>query len=456
MRYFFSWLALLVSFWTAEGQPVSVALGEAMEQLKADSQCRYASIALEVVDAQSGRVIYAHQANQGLAPASTQKIFTSIAAYDLLGPDFRYLTRIYTRGTVESGLLKGDIWVESSGDPSFGSNRFAETHPQKILQKWVQSLQDRQVKTWQGGFYLQAKEEADAMPDGWIWQDMGNYYGAAAFPLNWKENQYELVLSAPNQLGAQVQVIEDAGRKFQNELRAGPKGSGDQAYIYLPFGQALPLLKGTIPQGSSRMVIAGADVNPWTSFQQDLIQSIRKASIQHQPAELKTGGVEQELARFNSPPLDSLQYYFLRRSINLYGEAFLKSLQLKTNGQRITTEVGLDQLRQFWKQRGIDPGALQVLDGSGLSPQNRVTAHAMVQALLYARKQTWFPGFLHALPVYNGMKLKSGSIGGARAFAGYHTAADGKQYVLAIMVNNYTGSSSAVVKKIFTLLNTLK
>ena len=54
------------------------------------------------------------------------------------------------------------------------------------------------------------------------------------------------------------------------------------------------------------------------------------------------------------------------------------------------------------------------------------------------------------------MKMKSGSIGGARAFAGYHTAKDGKQYVFSIIVNNYDGSPVEVVKKMYALLDVLK
>jgi D-alanyl-D-alanine carboxypeptidase/D-alanyl-D-alanine-endopeptidase (penicillin-binding protein 4) len=60
------------------------------------------------------------------------------------------------------------------------------------------------------------------------------------------------------------------------------------------------------------------------------------------------------------------------------------------------------------------------------------------------------------MPQYNQMKLKSGSIGGARAFAGYHRSTSGKDYAIAIMVNNYTGSSSAVVRKLYLVLDQLK
>ena len=75
---------------------------------------------------------------------------------------------------------------------------------------------------------------------------------------------------------------------------------------------------------------------------------------------------------------------------------------------------------------------------------------------LYAQKQTWFDYFYDALPVYNLMKLKSGTIGGSKSFAGYHQSKDGTKYAVSIIVNNYSGSASAIVNKMFTVLDILK
>ena len=96
------------------------------------------------------------------------------------------------------------------------------------------------------------------------------------------------------------------------------------------------------------------------------------------------------------------------------------------------------------------------MDGSGLSPQNRVTAGAEVKVLQYAKTRPWFASFYNALPLYNDMKMKSGSIGGARAFAGYHTSKSGMEYVFSIIVNNYDGSSAEMVKKLYKILDELK
>ena len=121
-----------------------------------------------------------------------------------------------------------------------------------------------------------------------------------------------------------------------------------------------------------------------------------------------------------------------------------------------STQNGLKILNDFWSSKGIDPYSLNIMDGSGLSPQNRVTTNALVTALQYAKGQPWYNSFYNALPTYNGMKMKSGTIGGARGFTGYHTAKSGSTYTFAIIINNYDDSKGSITSKMFMLLDELK
>jgi D-alanyl-D-alanine carboxypeptidase/D-alanyl-D-alanine-endopeptidase (penicillin-binding protein 4) len=157
----------------------------------------------------------------------------------------------------------------------------------------------------------------------------------------------------------------------------------------------------------------------------------------------------------NSPPLDSLIYWFNRKSINLYGEAFVKTLAYKTKGIG-ATETGVEIIKDFWQKEGIPKSELNIVDGSGLSPLNRVTTHAQVKVLQHAKKQAWFPGFYAALPVFNGMKIKSGTISGVKGFCGYHRAKDDKEYIFSFLINNYNGASATMVQKMYKVLDTLK
>jgi D-alanyl-D-alanine carboxypeptidase/D-alanyl-D-alanine-endopeptidase (penicillin-binding protein 4) len=142
--------------------------------------------------------------------------------------------------------------------------------------------------------------------------------------------------------------------------------------------------------------------------------------------------------------------YFLQKSINLYGEALLKTLGYEKKGQG-TSEAGIAVIRAFWKGNGIDPNALNIADGSGLSMQSRVTATALTSVMQFARSRPWFNAFNASLPDFNGIKMKSGTITGIKSFTGYVNG-----YTFAIIINNYSGSSAEITRKIYKVLDVLK
>jgi D-alanyl-D-alanine carboxypeptidase/D-alanyl-D-alanine-endopeptidase (penicillin-binding protein 4) len=156
-----------------------------------------------------------------------------------------------------------------------------------------------------------------------------------------------------------------------------------------------------------------------------------------------------------SPAFDTIIYWLNKKSINLYAEALVKTIGFQKTKVG-STEKGLELIKQFWKAKGIDERELNILDGSGLSPSNRITAHAMVQVLQYAKKQRWFDGFYNSFPEFNGMKMKSGTIKDVKGFAGYHTSKTGVEYAFCFIVNNYNGPTSHLVQKMYKVLDELK
>ncbi len=99
---------------------------------------------------------------------------------------------------------------------------------------------------------------------------------------------------------------------------------------------------------------------------------------------------------------------------------------------------------------------MNIYDGSGLSPANRITTMSMAQILRSVKTEPWFSSYYESLPVYNNMRMKSGSISDVIAYAGYQTSSSGVPLVFSIMMNNYSGSSSAARQKLFSVLDVLK
>jgi len=462
MRRLVYWcICFFVLMSSVAAQSVKERLSKAFQQLLNDPQMRYATVGISVLSSESGQTVFEYNGNIGLAPASCQKLVTSATALELLGVDYRYKTELGYSGVIKDGKLTGNLHINGYGDPTLGSWRYTGTSDTTIIREWKQKVRDLHIKKIDGQIIVQADQwETSSVPGGWPWDDMGNYYGAGSYGLNWRENQYDIVLKSGPNPGDQVLISKTIpilhNMIFTNELKAGKKGSGDNAYIFSAPYNDRAFIRGTIPPAQSAFTISGSMTNPGMQMGYTLAEALSDASGK-QPGvrDHSKKMVIQPIHVQYSPVLDSINYWFMRKSVNLYGETLVKTLAYEKNG-KAATEDGLEILKEFWKNKGIDPASLRMIDGSGLSPQNRVTTGSLVKVLQYARSRPWFTQYLNAFPEYNKMKLKSGTIGGSKGFAGYHTSADGTPYTVAIIINNYDGSANEIVKKMFLVLDELK
>lgn len=450
-------ISTFISFSNLQAQMLPQKIQKAFQRFESDSQLVHAISSLYVIDAANGEVVFDKHSTIGLAPASTQKIITSITALALLGKNFRYTTSFALSS-------KGDsLYVFPSGDPTLGSGRWENTKPDKVLTRISQALKLNPNRI--GIIALNNFNYTDeAIPDGWIWQDIGNYYGATSGAINWRENQYDLLLQSGSRVGDPVRIVGTNphifGFHLRSDVRAASRGTGDNAYIYFGLNDSVGNVTGTIPVNENAFAISGAFPSASSQFCAELWDQLAKTGIT-EPS-LKTAFVyNNNMDLFSnihteiSPSLDSIIYWFNKRSINLYGEALLKTIAAQQKRGN-TTDSGVAVIQDFWQSEGINAAELNIVDGSGLSPLNRVTTHAQVRILQYAMKQSWFPEFLQSLPVYNGITMKSGTIRNVKGYAGYHTNSAGKTFIFSFLVNNYNGSPSSLVNKMYVVLNMLK
>lgn len=450
---------------TSGAQPVQNEFTAAFKKFQNDDNLKHATIGLFVYDLKSGKNIFTQNAQAGLVPASTQKIVTAATAYALLGKDFRYETKIGYSGKIENGRLTGNIIIRGGGDPTLGSWRYESTKEHHIINGIIAAILQSGVKELNGHVLTdESLFSGEIIPDGWIWQDLGNYYGAGAQALNWRENQFELYLKSGAGAGSDVEISGTkpdyiTGLNLKSALKAAAAGTGDNAYIYPPlFGRA-GWVRGTIPVNQRKFSISGTLPGPGRQLAITIEAALKKIPIEeaerfYPSDQIKDTGMVKEVYSIESPSLDSICYWFLQKSINLYGEALIKTLGEKF-GKAGTTAEGIRVIQDFWKKQGIDSYALNMMDGSGLSPQNRITADALVRVLMFAKKQPWFDDYFRGFPAINGIKMKSGTIGGVLSYTGFIPARDGN-YIFAFIVNNYNGSSSRMRTKMWQLLDILK
>jgi D-alanyl-D-alanine carboxypeptidase/D-alanyl-D-alanine-endopeptidase (penicillin-binding protein 4) len=453
----------------ASAQSLHEKLQGALGRLQADSQCRYASVSLTVLDVKTGSEVFAVNPDMGLATASTMKTITTITAFNVLGKDFQYQTQLGYNGSISAdGTLNGDVIIKGAGDPTLGSWRYETTKENYILNLMVTALQKAGIKKINGCVIGDDSVfGTQSIPDGWIWEDVGNYYGAGTSGLCWRENQYAIKLHT-GETGSPVTVTREVPAmpylNFKSEAVNAPAHTGDDTYAYLPVDDNEVYIRGTYASDQTKKSIAVALPDPAFDAAFRLSDTLKRIgiTIAGSPESVTTLTVKgqslpvltQTLTTIPSPPLSRIIYWTNQKSINLYAEQLLKTIAWKS-GKMPSTANGVETLQNFWKARGIDPNSLNVFDGSGLSPADRVTTRTMATILLSATKEAWYPDFYESLPVYNDMKMKSGSIINVLNYAGYQTH-NGQQLCFVIMVNNYNGPSRGIKEKIFRVLDELK
>ncbi|MDE3213709.1 MAG: D-alanyl-D-alanine carboxypeptidase, partial [Bacteroidota bacterium] len=366
-------------------------------------------------------------------------------------------------GYIENGTLKGDLIIQGSGDPTLGSWRYEDTREDTVLNEFEGAIHAQGIHTLTGNIYAPEQWPGERLPGGWIWEDIGNYYGAGAGQLNWRENQYDLILKSGTRIGDSV-VLESTipselvGLDMKVLATSAAAGTGDQTVIYVPLFGKNSHLRGTIPVDEDHFAVSGSMPHPGMQMAITLQSMITRQPMQEIASKYPETWSHSKIHDFyshTSPDLDSITYWFLKRSINLFGEALTKTLGGAFTGSA-STDSGVAVIQRHWNRLGISPYAMNIQDGCGLSPANRVTASTLVKVMQYARKRPWFSSFYYALPEIHGIKMKSGSIGGVVSYTGYIPSKDGTLYTFAFIINNFYGNSDAIRKKMWNLLDILK
>ncbi|MEP7110022.1 MAG: D-alanyl-D-alanine carboxypeptidase/D-alanyl-D-alanine-endopeptidase [Ferruginibacter sp.] len=465
-------IAFAIPASTCLSQPISGKLDMAIQKLSTDDQFKHAIISLYIVDSKTGAVVFDKNSQLGLSPASCQKVVTGASAFEFLGKGFQYKTYIGYGGQVNQGILEGTLFVTGRGDPTSGSDRWSTTTEQVVLKKILNILHKNKIQSVAGGLVCEDSHFTnEPLPGGWVWEDIGNYYGAGAWGFNWRENQFDVTFRTGKTREDSTEIVSTkppslmADYAFANFVKTGERGSGDNAYLYSsPFHKNI-IARGTVPVSENGFTISGSMPDPPGIFIKRLKEYLKENGItvtgtawsnsEHlvnkQPAWMPARHLDSIL----SPPLDSINYWFLKKSVNLFGEAFVKMIAYQMSGSG-STDSGIAIIKEYWSKNGIEKSELKMIDGSGLSPANRITTHSLVTVMQYAKKRAWFPSFYNALPVMNGISMKDGYIGGVRSYTGYLKSKKGEEYTFAFIVNNFDGAPGSAREKMWKVLDLLK
>jgi len=446
-------------------QSVTQKVNKQFQLFSKSESLKHASFSLTVLDAKNGATVFSSNTNLGLAPASTLKLISSATAIQLLGGDYTFKTTVTYTGTIVNETLNGDLLINGHGDPTLGSNRWPNTNKNSILNLILQAIIKAGIKNINGKIIANDSYwDTQSLPDGWLWQDIGNYYGAQTSALCWDENQLKLALVSGKNKGFKVSLKEKIAYPFLNlvnEVKTGDINTGDNVYAYSAPYTNIIYLRGYYGINCKKEIGISLP-DPALAMAYDLQAFLLKNNIPvneittarlvgsafQNPAKAVT------IATIISPKLSEIIYPLNQKSVNLFAEQLLRTLAIE-KGKDATFNTGINVIKKYWYNMGIDSTELNIYDGSGLSPANKVSTTAMANILYKAQNFTGFTQFYTSIPTHNNIVMKSGQISNVLAYAGYQSNGEGK-YCFSIMINNYSGSRIAMRQKLFSLLDVLK
>jgi D-alanyl-D-alanine carboxypeptidase/D-alanyl-D-alanine-endopeptidase (penicillin-binding protein 4) len=443
-----AWVGLSIGAAEAAEQGLASRLDAVLQ----NRALRGAQIGALVVSREDGRVLYQRAADRALIPASNQKILTSVAMLSALGPTYRFQTEVYADAPLDAEGGVGVLAIRGHGDPALTSEQ---------MWRLAANLRLLGLRRVRKGLLLDASAFDD---ERWhpSWGAISaRAYHAPVAALSANYGAFSVTVEPGAKAGQPTRVRLDppvAYLRLKNRATTG----GRRAPVSLVVDRRIV---GT----AEEVVVSGVAraSSPSKNFPRSVLDPVRYAGSVLR-MQLEANGIVVEgqnrlgrvtesmtlLEEFEGKSLAEIVKLFLKYSNNAMGEGLVKALDVH-NGGVGSWSTGVAALRAELVRLGLDVDSLSIVDGSGLSYDNRVTPRALVAALRIGEASFRFgPEFLAALPIAaadgtlekrtassaHQVRAKTGLLTQMTALSGYAETADGEQRVFSILVNGFTAT----------------
>jgi len=414
-------------------------------------------VSAKVVSLRTGATLYERGATTPLTPASTTKLFTTVAAFELMGNGASVHTTVKTDGLIDrDGNLDGNVYLIGTGDAILNVND---------LEDLADQLTRMGIKRIRGNIYGDGSLFADS-PERPVYS--GDFEVVQGMPpvLALTVNQSTvavIVTGLPN--GRVVAQTIPAGDAFsivtQPSRRRGRVRVGST----------------TLPNGHQQFVVSGNPGVNRTTTQYVTMTRPAIAAAGVFASRIRAGGItiDGTVADRITPasariltvfrrPLSSFAYNINKRSDNHLAEHLFKMVGSVCGEQRQPAQRAKRAMLEVLDSLKVGRGGSVFNDGSGLSRRNKTSAATEVGMLVAASKRPWFPAFRSTLAIagvdgtvrrrmagtraQGNVTAKTGSLRNVSALAGYVTSADGEPLVFSFISNGPGGSGYKVSENI--------
>jgi len=468
----------------------AASLAENIERLIASSPAaRTAFWGIRIVDLASGKTLYQANPDHFFIPASNTKLFTTAMALQRLGPDFTFRTRVVADGPPDAeGRIHGELRLVGGGDPNLSARAIpyrigpaagnATGNPLAAIEDLADQVAARGVKRIEGDvvgddtWYVW-----EPYATGWSIDDPRFDDGAAISALTLNDNTLTLNIGPGAAVGLPAVLALNPPVEYyllENRVRTVAAGGDRRVRMERIPGSRDVRLWGTLPlRDRGQEMLLGIE-DPALYAAAALRQALEERGIavagsvraRHlypdqamEPAPAPAEDLGIELAsRMSAPLLEDLRITD-KVSQNLHAELALRAVGRARRGIG-SFEAAREEEKVFLAEAGIETGAYNLLDGSGLSRLNLVTPAAVVKLLRYMYDSPARDNWISLLPVggqdgtlatrfgdgaaAGHIHAKTGSLSHASALSGYAEKPGGQWVAFSILVNNYNGSAAEV------------
>ncbi len=435
--------------------PIQAQRNDAEKVLRNFERKQNASVGLQICS-DNGTPLFSYHAQDRFCPASVTKLFTTGAALRLLGPDFRYVTTVFMVGRVQNRILNGYLLVEGSGDPTPDSHYIPDDR-NRLQRDLAKALYSMGIDSVSGGVRVDASRfGTQGISNHWPSEDLGHYYGSGIFGFNINDNSLDVKVDSRL---SNTRVISVTPTDLPVNRDASFNKATDKTFL-LSFPRQNYAYQVEIPAGRSIYSFRSSMPDPATFGAAMLQNALKNEGIRMGGAPVGYYSPEKTpprktLLQYKSLPLDTIARITNFRSVNSYAEGLMREVEYRCGGMAAAAAGRPFHVMDYWVGTlKVSPSEIDLYDGCGLAPRGRITPSAVNKLLLDMRKdgdlffytlpQAGQEGSVRSLRVPKNLKLqvKSGSINGVMAYAGY-AKWQGKIYQIAYFANGQHSNDAA-------------
>jgi len=409
-------------------------------------------VGIVVQDTAKPRPLFAYDAYRSRSPASVMKLVTTFAALDLLGPDYRWKTEAYLDGPLVDGELHGNLILKGSGDPKITVEQW---------QSFIDDLRAKGLAAIDGDLVLDRSRFAlpPHDPGAFDHAPLKPYnVGPDALLVNFKSLRLTL---APDATGNGVAVRADPPLDVVTLGAPPPLSNGDCA-------DGPDLATPAIDDRGDRAAIAFVGAYPRSCGERDwwlamldhphYVRAMFETYFRATGGRFDGGLQERRVpagatpfAVLESPPLADIVRDVNKLSNNVMARQIFLTLATTAGQPPATPAKSVSAIRTWLAARKLSMPGLVLENGSGLSRRERSTPIALNRLLLAADASKVREEFerslavaaidgtverrFHDRDVAGQALLKTGSLEGVRALAGY-VLAGGRRFTVVAIVND--------------------